>query len=243
MEGIPVFFHKQCFIPGVTLFVYKNTFIVSSARPMRVIGTAVLGAELRLARYIINHSVEKSYGSSAPEEELRQVAESLMLGQDVLGMMTTASINNTVLCRERLNGLAVATLCTADWGSPGLGDLAAGLVPEQHRPTNNFILLIDGNLNAADMVNAVITASEARTKALLWPAPSGAEKARGAGSIVVACTGRGEPISGTGKAASLEYLLGSTVHRAVSLGMKSYPPRTPGYSGKGRVIPINGAKP
>lgn len=226
LEGIPVF-DKQCSISGISLFIYDRTFIVSSARPLSVISSAVLGAELRQARYIINHSVDKDYSGSDPEEELRQVAERLRLGRDVLGMMTAVSVKNTVLCRERRKDLTVATLCTAGTGNPGVAGLTVSKVQSQYKPgTINLILLVDGNLTDAAMVNAVITATEAKARALFKARVvlSGGEQATGTttDSIVVACTGRGEPLRYAGTATGLGYLIGSTVYRAVSQGIEAY---------------------
>ena len=226
LDGIPVF-NEQCSIGGISLFVYDRTFIVASARPLSVISSAVLGADLRQVRYIINHSVDKDYHSSDPEEDLRQLALCLHLGKDVLGMMSAVSVKNTVLCQERQKDLTVAALCTAGTGNPGVAGLPVGKVQSQYKPgTINLILLVDGNMTDAAMVNAVITATEAKARALFKAKvtlPDG-EPVTGTttDSIVVAGTGRGEPLRYAGTATGLGYLIGSTVYRAVAQGVKNY---------------------
>ncbi|MFZ5634065.1 MAG: adenosylcobinamide amidohydrolase [Bacillota bacterium] len=221
-------FNKQVSIQGISFYVYDGTtFIVASARPLRVISSAVLGGSLREARYIINHSVDKEYNGSDPEEELRREALRLRLDHDVLGMMTAVSVNHTVLSQGRQEDLAVATLCTAGVGNPGVAGEPAGKVQGQYQPgTINLILLIDGNPTDAAMVNAVITATEAKTRALFKAKvslPDG-EPVTGTttDAIVVACTGRGEPLRYAGTATGLGYLIGRTVYKAVLQGVGTY---------------------
>lgn len=226
LEGLDVF-DKQCSISGINLLIHGRTFVVASDEPLHVLSSAVLGAELRQARYIINHSVDKDYSGSDPEEELRQVAERLRLGRDVLGMMTAVSVKNTILCRERRKGLTVATLCTAGTGNPGVAGLPGSMAQRQYKPgTINLILLIDGKLTDAAMVNTVITATEAKSRALFKAkvALPGGEPVTGTttDSMAVACTGRGEPLRYAGTATGLGYLIGCTVYRAVSQGVEAY---------------------
>lgn len=228
MDDLPVYFHQQAFIRGISLYIAeRSTFIVASATPLKVIGSPVLGGDLRLASYIINHSVDKGYNSSEPEEDLRKVALHLSLGQDVLGMMTAVSVSHTVLKQERQNNITVAALCTAGTGNPGAAGLPAGNAPDPYRPgTINIILLIDGNLTNAAMVNAVMTATEAKVRALFKAEIrlADGEPATGTTSdaIVVACTGRGKSLRYAGTATDLGYLIGKTVYRSVSLGVEKY---------------------
>lgn len=227
LEELTVF-NKQVSIQGISFHVYdQTTFIVNSARSLNVISSAVLGGNLRQARYIINHSVDKDFHGSDPEEDLKQVALRLRLGHDVLGMMTAVSVIHTVLSQGRQNDLSVATLCTAGVGNPGVAGLPASKVQGRYQPgTINLILLVDGNLTDSAMVNAVITATEAKTRALFKAEislPCG-EPVTGTttDAIVVACTGRGDPLSYAGTATGLGYLIGKTVYKAVLQGVKTY---------------------
>lgn len=151
----------------------------------------------------------------------------LRLGSDVLGMMTAVSVKHTVLSRGKHQDLSVATLCTAGVGNPGVAGLPANKAQGRYRPgTINIILLIDGNLTDAAMVNAVITATEAKTRALFKTKvilPDG-EPITGTttDAIVVACTGGGDTLRYAGTATSLGYLIGITVYKAVLRGVKTY---------------------
>ena len=221
-------FNKQFSIQGINFHVYgKNTFLVSSIRPLKVLSSAVLGGNLRQARYIINHTVDKNYNGSDPEQDLKQVAERMQLEQDVVGMMTAVSIIHTVLSCGNQKELAVAALCTVGVGNPGVAGVPASKLQSKIQPgTINIILLIDGNLSDAAMVNAVITATEAKTRALFKAKislPNG-EPITGTTSdaMVVSCTGRGKNQYYAGTATDLGYLIGQTVYNAVSQGVDDY---------------------
>lgn len=221
-------FGGQVPIHGIRCCVYRHsTFAVSSERPLNVVSSAVLGGNLREAEHIINHSVDEGYNGSDPEEDLKQVALRLGLRGNVVGMMTAVRVKHTVLRQGRQKDLLVAAFCTAGTGNPGVAGLPAGKVQQRYKPgTINIILLIDGNLTGAAMVNAVITATEAKTRALFKARISlpGGEPVTGTttDAIVVACTGRGDPLRYAGTATSLGYLIGKTVYSAVLRGIEGY---------------------
>ncbi|MCG8403409.1 MAG: adenosylcobinamide amidohydrolase [Firmicutes bacterium] len=227
LEEVPLF-NKQVSMDGIKFYMQsRKTFLVSSASPLKVLGSTVLGGELRWASHIINHSVDKDYRGSDPEEDLRRVAEKMQLGRDVLGMMTAVSVTHTVLSHGKHYNLTVATLCTAGISNPGVAGSSVGkLLRDSKQGTINLIVLIDGNLTDAAMVNAVMTATEAKTRALFKAKISlpGGERITGTttDAMVVACTARGETVFYSGTATDLGYLIGHTVYKAVRQGVDSY---------------------
>ena len=89
--------------------------------------------------------------------------------------------------------------------------------------TINLIVLVDGNLTRSAQVNAVLTATEAKTLALI----DGGTRTREGGyatgtstdSVVIASTGRGEPLRYAGTATELGWLIGRTVRESVAKSM------------------------
>jgi adenosylcobinamide hydrolase len=81
-------------------------------------------------------------------------------------------------------------------------------------------LLIDAHLTPAAMVNAVITATEAKTNILLEQSVSTPEGHPATGTstdaIVIACTGRGKPLPYAGPATLIGSLIGRTVRQTLS---------------------------
>ncbi len=216
-------------VKGISCYlVEENTFLIASLRQLKVLSSAVLGGERRRVRFIINHTVEEKYSSDTPSQNLARLAEKMDLGKDVLGLMTAVDVRHTVMSFGTRQGLAVATLCTA-----GVNNIcsAGRLVAAAHESlaapgTINIVVLIEGNLTEAAMVNAVITATEAKTMALFQAnvrLPDG-DMATGTATdaIVIACTGRGEPLPNAGAATGLGFLVGRTVYRAVEQGISEY---------------------
>lgn len=214
---------------GISFYlVEENTFLISSLRRLKVLSSAVLGGERRRARFIMNHTVEKNYSSDKPAQDLARLAEKMKLGKDVLGLMTAVDVRRTVMSSGLRPGLAVATVCTA-----GVSNACSAGDPVEDAPGNmaapgtiNIVVLIDGNLTEAAMVNAVITASEAKTLAVVQAGvrlPDGAmATGTNTDAIVIACTGRGEPLSYAGAATNLGCLVGRTVYQAVARGINDY---------------------
>ncbi len=81
------------------------------------------------------------------------------------------------------------------------------------------ILLIDAHLTPAAMVNAVITATEAKTHVLVKRSVRTREGHPATGTstdtVVVACTGRGEPLSYAGPVTCVGWLIGQSVRQGL----------------------------
>jgi len=215
-------------VKGISFYlVEENTFLIASLHQLKVLSSAVLGGERRRARFIMNHTVEKSYSSDTPAQDLASLAEKMNLGKDVLGLMTAVDVRRTVMSFGIRQDLAVATVCTAGVGNASsAGRLVAVNESMAALGTINIVVLIDGNLTEAAMVNAVITATEAKTMALFQAGirlPDGAMPTDTTTDVtVIACTGRGGPLPYAGAATDLGFLVGRTVFRAVAQGISDY---------------------
>ncbi|MDS1029254.1 adenosylcobinamide amidohydrolase [Bacillota bacterium LX-D] len=223
-----VYIHQQIPISGVTLEVPEpNTLLIKADQPLKVASSAILGGHLRTANYILNHTVDLNYGGDDPEKDLQQVAAGLELKKDIVGMMTAVSIKNTLMSCCQIESLKVVTLCTAGIGNPGVAGIPIRQVTNNNCPgTINLIVLIDGNLTEAAMINAVMTATEAKARSLFKKQIklANGEQVTGTTSdaIVVACTGNGKSIPYAGTATDLGYLIGKTVYESLTKGIDLY---------------------
>ena len=132
--------------------------------------------------------------------------------------MTAAETRHAVVAVEARDGLTVAAAVTV-----GLANTtSAGITPPvAARPgTINTILLIDAGLAPAAMVNAVITATEAKTMTLSeWDVRTHdghAASGTSTDSVVVACTGRGQPVHFAGPATTVGWLVARAVRQAIA---------------------------
>ncbi len=215
-------------VQGVKFYLAEeNTFLIASRRPLRVLSSAVLGGKRRRARFIFNHTVDKNYSSDDPAGDLARLAKKLDLGEQVLGLMTAVDVRHTVMSVGARAGLAVVAL-----GTVGVGNAcsAGRMSPAQHDAnapgTINLVVLIEGNLSEAAMVNAVITATEAKTMALFQAGVRLGDGSMATGTttdaVVIACTGRGESYHYAGAATAPGSLIGRTVYRSVTRGISDY---------------------
>ena len=220
-------------LPGITVSIGPRAVRVSAREPLRILSSAVAGGGYGRAREILNVHVDDKYDGERPEEDLAAVAAELGAATPFVGLMTAAYTQFARCALETLGDLTVAAVV-----SIGLSNTtSAGVTPpigleaadpagprageEGPRPgTINVILLVDGALTPAAMVNAVITATEAKTMTLgAWDVktPEGdAASGTSTDTVVVACTGRGEELCYAGPATPVGWLAARAVRAAMN---------------------------
>jgi iron complex transport system ATP-binding protein len=204
--------------PGVTMTLTEEALILHSERALHVLSSAVVGGGFGEVSYIVNRHVHGGYDHPEPENDLRAFAHAVGIAEPFVGMMTAARLDTLRAVTLESGGLMVACLNTMGLSNP----TSAGLSEPARcaRGTINTILLIDGNLSDAAMVNAVITATEAKAAVLMSRrvrTPVGyLATGTSTDAIVVACTGEGERIRYAGPATEVGWLIGRCVRKAMS---------------------------
>ncbi|MDL4774481.1 adenosylcobinamide amidohydrolase [Spirillospora sp. NBC_01491] len=145
---------------------------------LRTISSAMLGGGIGAASWVLNAQVAGAYARTDPVAHLRELAASHGLDGPGVGMLTAASVARTA--RGSDEGVAVSAtvgLRVPTWASSPAGAPDPELVPLQvdgpppprvHRPgTVNIVVSLPVPLEDAALVNAVMTATEAKTQALL----------------------------------------------------------------------------
>ncbi len=213
--------HSRRILPGITVSSGRRAVRVSSERPLTTLSSAVVGGGWASVREIVNVHVDDGYDGERPEEDLVAVAAGLGVRGPFVGLMT-AAYTESARCDVRSRGdLAVAAVV-----SIGLSNTSsAGLTPPVDAPTPapgtiNIVLVVDGALTRAAMVNAVITVTEAKTATLAeWDVRT-ADGAPASGTstdaVVVACTGRGRPLAYAGPATPVGWLAAGAVRGAMT---------------------------
>jgi len=204
--------------PGVSAGVSAEMIQLQSEQPLHILSSAVVGGGLTQARFIINRHVDKTYNHPDPPQDLQGFAAGCGITEPFVGLMTAAYLDGVKTVTLREKDLIVSAVITAGLSNP----TAAGLsLPAVLLPgTINMIFLIAAHLTPAAMVNAVITATEAKTDVLLQrgvPTPEG-HHATGTSTdaIVVASTGRGELLPYAGPATEVGWLIGRCVRGGLS---------------------------
>ena len=185
-----------------------------AARPMRMIASAPHGGGLGTRRWIVNAQVPASYGRRDLDHHLSKLGVSLGLPGQGVGMLTAADVR--------------AVSCTADSGvevsaTVGLGHPTWAAAPDVAHAaslvgTINLVVLLPQRLSDAALVNAIATATEAKTQAL-WET-----RIRGTGTatdaVCIACPEDGVPHAFGGPRSAWGARLARAVHAAMLGGLR-----------------------
>jgi adenosylcobinamide hydrolase len=219
------------YIEGVTSnlkqFNEQSYLAIHSTRPLYTLNSSIWGGGFGSHHSIVNRQVHKSYMSDDPVEEMRNfLLKSGELPDDTAGMLTAAFVRNVGYSAEELPSLQVSS-----WVTVGLGNTArAGLTKNTdllYPGTINSIVIIEGLLTDSAMVNAVITATEAKCAALQdLGTKVKAEEYTATGTttdaVIIAATQVGVRYAYAGTATKLGNLIGKTVYDAVKLSAYRY---------------------
>lgn len=216
-------------IENINAEINNQTLVIWSKTPLRILSSAVLNGGLKEANGIINVQVPEGCGNDkndvhwSPEDFLDKVVQGLQLPNDkVVGLMTAAQMDNVAVSNEKYDETTLTVFVTA--GSTvavTAGEAAASKGVQLERiGTINIILLVDGNLTEGCMVDALKTATEAKTVALreldIRSRFSG-DIASGTltDSVAIGCTKKGGAIQYAGTFTMLGELIAKCVRGAV----------------------------
>jgi adenosylcobinamide hydrolase len=222
-------------IGSIKAQVDSNKLVILSERPLDVLSSAVLNGGFTKANAIISIHVPEDYDEEIhknPENLLKRTVVKLDLDPEkVVGMMTAADLRKVAVFNQRNQDTTLTAFVTAGVGwSATAGETT---VSKRDSPnikkvgTINIILLIDGNLTESCMVDAVKTATEAKTVAMreldVRSRFSG-DLASGTvtDTVVVACTKRGKPVKFAGTATVLGEMIGKAVKESVKKAIQKH---------------------
>jgi adenosylcobinamide hydrolase len=213
-EGLP--------IEGLSFSCDERALHLWSNEPLAVLSSAVVGAELKQARHIVNLHVAPGYDSRTPANEIIAFAHGLGIAEPFVGMMTAARTEHARIAVESNSPSTVAVLVTVGLSHP----TAAGVTEsfEQAMGTINVIVVAEAHLTPAARVNAVITATEAKSLALVEAgirAPQGGfASGTGTDAIVIASTERGALYEYAGPVSPIGALIGRAMRRAMDQALR-----------------------
>ncbi len=188
--------------------------------PMRSISTSACGGGTGMRRWVVNAQVPPGYARRDPEHHLTKLAVSLGLPGRGNGMLTAADVRNY---QSRLED-GVEVVATVGIGRPILaahrGDEAP--TPEAagcRAGTINVVALLPERLSDAALVNAVVTATEAKVQALRDAAIGGTGTATDA--LCILCPDEGTAAPFGGPRSPWGARLARAVHAAVVAGARA----------------------
>jgi len=130
--------------------------------PHLMISSGPLGGGLGERRWVINATVPMSYARTDPDAHLAEIAAGLGLTGPGAGLMTGVDVVDAVTATDS----AVAAVATVGLGAPALAAAPDGHLRRYRPGTVNIVVRVPVRLGAAALVNAVATATEAKSQAI-----------------------------------------------------------------------------
>jgi len=189
-----------------------------SAVPLRVAASAPHGGGIGTRRWIVNAQVPVSYGRRDPDHHLAKLAVSLGLAGRGVGMLTAADVRE--FCTGIDGGVEVAA--TIGLGHPTWAAADDPASPVGLVGTINVVALVPERLSDAALVNAVATATEAKSQALWECGIAGTGTATDA--VCIACPDEGPRHVFGGPRSVWGARLARAVRVAVADGARHRPP-------------------
>jgi len=205
---------KRTLFDGVEARLSQEAIVVESRNPLKILSSAPVKGGLRLCSRIVNLKVDKNFCED-PEEHFRSWASPLGF-EDAVCLMTAADLTKAEVV-ERHGEVHVVVIVTAGVSNAtSIGDR----FPVEPSGTINIIILVDQALTEGCMANIIMSATEAKCKALSYldvRSTASKELATGTSSdaILVASASNGEPMKYAGSATELGRLVGECVEEAV----------------------------
>ncbi|QOT00406.1 adenosylcobinamide amidohydrolase [Brevibacterium sp. JNUCC-42] len=216
------------FIEDWHLDVYKDHVLVSYPKGFRACSSAVFGGGISEAKWIINQYVGKSYLSDSPQDDIRTfVMQNQAIPEQTIGLLTAACVEDLGVSTFKGDEFELCAIVTTGIGNA----VRAGTVQQRYNAysagTINTIVFIDGKLTDGALINAVITATEAKTIALAEMGISDGEGRSATGTttdaIVVAATCNQSPYQSVhpyaGTATNLGHAIACAVRDATRMAL------------------------
>lgn len=154
-------------IPDLSITLRNDHLLIDIGQWCDTLTNGVWGGGSGRCRKIINWKVPRFYYTDDPQESMRVQLQTWGYPlEETVGLQTAADL--TIASIHEQKGDEFCLFC---YTSAGINNAAkAGFVNETYSAyefgTINTILVIDGKLSPAAMVNAIITATEAKTAVL-----------------------------------------------------------------------------
>jgi adenosylcobinamide hydrolase len=204
-------------IPGIAVSQTDQVVHVKSESALMTLSSAIVGGGYNRTRHIINANVDKNFVTKNPKAWLRSLAKEMGIDESFIGLMTAVKLRKARFAFFESDGFGVGALITAGVGNA----TSAGITPPfSYRPgTINTILLLNAHLTRTAMLNAVITATEAKCAVLKERnvfTPDG-DPATGTSTdtVTIACTGKGPLQSYAGAVTTIGWLIGRAVRHSL----------------------------
>lgn len=185
------------------------------ARPMLAISSAVFGGGIGLRHWVLNAMVGDDYDRDDPEAHIAEIAESVALQGDGVGLLTAVDVRDAV---STVDGPVAVTVTAGIGEHPAWAAAGAGESASRRPGTINVVGWLAHRLTPGALVNAVATVAEAKSQALLDAGVDGTGTCTDATVLLCPSTGVAQRYGGTRSTVGAP--LARAVHAAVAEGLR-----------------------
>jgi len=154
-------------IHNVDVHYEEPSIIMKSNALWDVISNAVYAGGMTKASAAANVRVPLDYSSDAPAFEFAEWLEQVKLSkQETAGFMTAAKLTHAAFCEWSEEDFKLLVMATAGTSNAARAGCERITYAGYHAGTINLFIWIDGRMSQAAMVNAMMTATEAKCAAL-----------------------------------------------------------------------------
>jgi len=149
-------------------FTYEDDrLIVDSKEELQTLSSAVFGGGLGRANRFVNWKVPLNYDCSDPVRDFHErIAAWGYAKSSTVGLITAAKLTHTSIVEETGEEFRIVCLSTAGVGNAARAGVERPSFAAYTPGTINSFIMIDARMTPAAMVNAIMTASEAKAAAL-----------------------------------------------------------------------------
>lgn len=145
----------------------KEYIHVEFNQPLRTISNGVVGEGIQWLKHFCNFHVSNDYNSSKPKYDLQSwMIKHSIPPEEAVGMMTAVELDDAVFLEEEIEGIPMMAVVTAGTGNAVDITNKSKTGAIQTVGTINIFLFIDAHFSDGALVNGIISATEAKVKAL-----------------------------------------------------------------------------
>jgi adenosylcobinamide amidohydrolase len=191
-----------------------------------MMSSGVLGGGIGAREWVLNAQVPGMYDRTDPQAHLAELAAGLGLDGPGVGLLTAARVTGIVeRGDEGVHAAATVGLRVPTWAAAPDGAPDPELAPIWKPGTINIVVSVPVPLTPAAFVNAVITATEAKSQAVIeagYPGTGTASDAICLAAPAGTAAGAGPGVDFTGPRSPWGARIARAVHAAVLVGAIAY---------------------
>lgn len=159
--------YRSAACPGLILTKHERHLQLQSPTLLDGLSSAIYGGGLGKIDRIANIYVDRLYNCSHPEQDIKQMFHEWGYSlKSTAGLLTAVRLEYAAVLEETDKDASVFCCTTAGVSNGARAGSARTTYPVYQPGTINIMLVIDARMTQAAMVNAIITAVEAKTAAL-----------------------------------------------------------------------------